>query len=120
MSGVTLKMVEGLPFEYVITLRDSEGTEMDIAGSEIVMKIRRAVQDPNVLVELSTANGRITFTGEVGQFKIEIEPEVTGTLSGTFVFDILLITAGGEYYLIAEGSRIKTSVFVSRGGITVV
>lgn len=114
MTDVSLKLIEGLPFEYIVTVTDEQGEPIDLVGSTIVMKLRQSLHSPEVVAELSDTNGRITLTGVAGQFKLYLEPAVTATLQGRYVFDILLITSDNSYYLIAEGSNIITNTFVSR------
>lgn len=111
--SIVLDLKQGLPFEYLVTVNDDTGVAVDLTGSHIVMKIRETLVSESVLAELSTDNGRITLTGTTGQFKIYLEPLVTETINGG-VFDIVLTTAGGEVYLIAEGSKIKAKQIVSR------
>lgn len=111
--SIILEAKQGLPFEYLVTVNDSTGVPIDLSGSHIVMKIRETLIAEAVLAELSTDNGRITLTGEPGQFKLFLEGSVTETLvSG--VFDIVLTTAANEVYLIAEGSKVRVKQIVSR------
>lgn len=114
--SITLNLIQGLPFEYLITITDSDNTPIDITGSNIVMKIRETLISDIVSAELSTDNGRITFPDAVnGQFKLYLEPAVTETIINNSVFDIKLTLADlTTVYLIAEGSKIKTKQFVSR------
>ena len=111
--AITLEAKQGLPFEYVVTVNDSDGVPIDLVGSHIVMKIRETLVSEVVLAELSTDNSRITFTATAGQFKLFLEGSVTETLVNG-VFDIVLTTATGEVYLIGEGSKVKVKQIVSR------
>lgn len=114
MAGIELTLRPGLPFDYVVTVTDTGGTPLDISGSEITLKMRRALQDSVVIAEISTANGGITIGTDPGAFRIFLSAQDTLTIQGNLVFDILLKTADDVYYLIAEDSKIKTKLFVSR------
>lgn len=111
--SITLNIKQGIPFDYLVTLTDVDSNPIDLVGATIKMKIRATLESNTVLAELSTINGRITLTNTVGQFRLFLDETITNTLSNG-VFDILVITASNEYYLIAENGKIKTKQIVSR------
>lgn len=62
-------------FEY----RDSNGALVDLTDYEFLMQIRSSVRSPEVLLELSTANGGFTVIG-LGVVRMEISEAIAETM----------------------------------------
>lgn len=76
--------------------------EIDLTGKKILMKFRKNVESPAVMMELSTDNGKIVKSGQ--QFTIYVEPSDTaGQTPGTYVTQIDVYTDGTDPIVIGEG-----------------
>jgi hypothetical protein len=74
--SVELRQGETFRREISWTVRDAvtgDETLVDTTGAEATMQIRRTTADATVLLELSTANGRITTGGSPHNIILEAE-----------------------------------------------
>lgn len=97
-------------FDDVLLTQYPGGPPLDLTGMSLVMQIRPDVASDVVLIELSTANGRITTEPLAGIVRKRISAADTALLNfDTAVYDIELRTT-------AEEVRIEQgSVALSRG-----
>jgi hypothetical protein len=70
------------------------------------MQVRERVRDTDVVLECSTANGRITLGGSAGTITIVAQDEVTALLSEMpkAVYDLELTSGGGEVTRLLRGN----------------
>jgi hypothetical protein len=70
------------------------------------MQVRERIDDADVILELTTANGRITLGGVLGTITMVAQDEVTTTLPEIRkgVYDLELESAGGEVTRLLRGS----------------
>jgi len=99
---LNLKMTQGACWNKVIILKDNLGVPLDLTGCEAKMQIRPSVTDSTVLLELSTANGRITIVGTEGKLFLAVGHIYTALLSDDAVYD-LDIMIGTCVYTILRG-----------------
>jgi hypothetical protein len=95
---------QGSQFKRQLTFKESEtGPAIDITGYTFQMQVRKRVGDP-LVIEASTANGKITNTDEPnGVFEIDISSADTESLAaGTYKYD-LEYTVSGETNRLLEG-----------------
>lgn len=110
-----LESIRGLPFIYNITLTDQTGQYVDLTDSSITLKVRPTLNSEEVLAECNIQNGGIVLVNPYyGEFKIRIDGNKTKVFPEITVFDCLVITQDGEYYLIAKNGKIKSEDYVSR------
>jgi hypothetical protein len=84
----------GCSYEYQFIFYEDEEktTPMDLSGYSAEMQIREQPTSNVVLLEASTANGRITIDGESGSVSIFVDAEATAALDweDEGVYDLLL------------------------------
>lgn len=112
---IELEVYKGLPFVYTVKLMNKLGQSIDITDGTIIMKVRSTIESDEVLIDCNISNGRIKILdGPGGEFMINVEPGLTAGLTEYSCFDILVITATEEYFLIAKDGKIKSRNYVSR------
>ena len=81
---------------------------VDLTGYTADMQVRKFVDSTSVLVELSTANGRITINGALGQINLTLTAAQTAALSpaDSYVYDLNLTSPSGYVYKILQGTFI--------------
>jgi hypothetical protein len=96
---------QGATFRRVITWKDSAGVPINLTGWSAKMQVRERVRDGDVVLECSTANGRITLGGTAGTITIVAQDEVTALLPEMpkAVYDLELISGGGEVTRLLRG-----------------
>lgn len=96
---------QGATFRRVITWKDSSGSPINLTGWSAKMQVRERVRDSDVVLECSTANGRIVLGGSAGTITIVAQDEVTTLLSDMRgVYDLELTSPGGEVTRLLRGS----------------
>jgi hypothetical protein len=101
-----LTIEQGATFRRVITWKNSSGTAINLTGFSARMQVRERIDDADVILELTTANGRITLGGVLGTITMVAQDEVTTTLPEIRkgVYDLELESAGGEVTRLLRGS----------------
>lgn len=93
--------------------RDARKRPINLIGYTALLQIRDAIGG-TVLLELSTANGRITLGGTAGTVTLFASDEVTKLIDWTAgVYDLLMTPPDGEAVRLLEG-RVTTSLSVTR------
>jgi hypothetical protein len=88
------------------TVTDSSNVPVNYTGYTAKMQVRKDHSATNVIVEASTANGRITLNN-LGVVTLAIADEVTATFPvGTAYYDILLTSPAGDAIKFMEGKFI--------------
>jgi len=79
---------------------------VDLTGYTASMQVRQFVDSASVLVELSTANGKIVITSALGQINLTLTSSQTAALSpaGNYLYDLNLTSPGGYVYKILQGA----------------
>jgi hypothetical protein len=97
---------QGATFRRVITWKTSAGVPVNLTGYSAKMQVRERVRDTDVVLECSTANGRITLGGSAGTITIVAQDEVTALLSEMpkAVYDLELTSGGGEVTRLLRGN----------------
>ena len=97
---------QGATFRRVITWKAANGSPINLTGYSAKMQVRERVRDTDVVLECSTANGRITLGGVLGTITIVAQDEVTDLLAEMpkAVYDLELTSAGGEVTRLLRGS----------------
>jgi len=81
------------------------GLPVDLTGYTALMQFRPAVDDPKVLLELSTANGRILLGGQLGTIVPRLDAKTTRSLWWTeAVYGLRLIRSDGYVIAFAVGT----------------
>lgn len=113
ISGVyNINMDQGATFERLLTVKNSDGTLLNLTGYQARMHIRLEMEDDNYLALLTTENGRIVLGGMDGTIYLTLPPEVTSTLRRDCVYDIELLEPSSEkvYRLLKGMVRVSDEV----------
>ncbi len=108
---------QGATFNRTITWTDSARQPYDIGNYTARMHVRATVDASTTIIELTTANGRISIGNTVatkGQVTLTIAANTTTTLTpGLYVYDLELVSNTGVVDRILEGN-FKVSAEVTR------
>jgi len=94
---------QGATFERVITVRDSAGALMNLTGYTARMQVRPEIESSTTLVELTTANGRITLGGVLGTITLSMNAATTAAITDEGVYDLEIISSGGAVHRVLKG-----------------
>jgi hypothetical protein len=105
IAGVyNINMDQGATFERNLTIRNSDGSALNLFGYQARMHIRLEMEDEEYLAFLSTENGRIVLGGTEGTVYLTLPPDVTSTLRRDCVYDLELIEpSSGKVYRLLKG-----------------
>lgn len=84
---------QGATFRRSVTLRDSENDPINLTNFAARMHIRPEVDSEEVMVYLTTENGRLT-TNASGVVEIYMHASVTATIDRDGVYDMELVSGG--------------------------
>lgn len=115
IAGVyNINLDQGATFERFLTVKNADGTLLNLFGYQARMHIRREIDDEDYLAVLSTENGRIVLSGTDGTAYLTLPPEVTSTLGRDCVYDLELVDpASQKVYRLLKG-LIRVSPEVTR------
>ena len=117
-----LEVFQGAYWSQRLEYQDSTGDPVDLTGYTARMQVRRAVEsEGDPIIELTTANGRITLgdpTPTDGIVLLEIDAGDTADLPATpfdrkWRYDLELVPAGGEVRRLTMG-KFVVSLEVTR------
>jgi hypothetical protein len=90
-GNLPLLIEEGATFKKTLVWKDSGKTVIDLTNYIARMQIRESIEDASFLLELTTANTRITLTPLQGKIELEIDATDLMALSwGAGVYDLEL------------------------------
>lgn len=99
-----LILEQGAKFAFSIIAKNSDGTIMDLTGYSGKLQVRSSVESAVVLLEASTANGRISIDGPLGKVTVTIGGDVTGPLTWTAsVYDLEVSNSASNVIRLMEG-----------------
>lgn len=75
---------------------------IDITGFAAALHVRNA--SGALMMDLSTANGRVAITGAEGKLRFTAPPEVTRAVDAPGVYELELQTPAGHVYRVLSGS----------------
>lgn len=94
---------QGADFDRTIYARNSDETPINLTGKTGRMHVRKDVDASSTLIELTTANGRMTF-GNNGLIQLSLSAAETAALQKSGVYDIEIVdTATGSVSRILKG-----------------
>lgn len=96
-------------FVMTVQLEYLDGTPVDLTGFTAMMQVRQTPTNEEVVVELSTDNGRITFPEPTeGKMQLYIPADVTAALAAPFagVYDCLLTSVDNIVARVLQGPAI--------------
>lgn len=116
MSAGTLNLIieQGATYQKKLIWQDNDKTPIDNTGSTGRMQIRASKEDPTILLELTTENGRMTLGGANGEINLFIAAGDTEAITWTAgVYDLELEDGAGIVTRLVEG-KVAVSLEVTR------
>lgn len=96
---------QGATFGTVLTWKDGNGTAINLTGYTARMQVRADYDATEKVLELTTANGRITLGGAAGTITLNVAASVMGAVNyGKYVYDIEVISGSGEVTRLLMGN----------------
>ena len=100
---------QGTDLRVPFVLKNADGTLVDLTGCAIRMQLRKNFYADEAVDTLTTDDGRITMTPAEGRFELVFPNSTTaGYPVQTLVYDIELVSSGGEVRRIVEGKASVT------------
>ena len=97
---------QGSTWKRSVIIKDSAGAVLNLTGYTARMQVRRRIESTTVLIELTTTNGAITVTPTLGKLNFALSASQTATLSQSGVYDLEIVSSGGEVTRMLEGQFI--------------
>lgn len=112
---VPLTVYQGASFAKTLTWKVGKPPQpVDLTGCSARMQVRPQVASPDVLLELTTGNGRILLGGPSGTVHLQLDPAETAALSFVAaVYDLEIVHPGGQVRRLASG-QVKLNPEVTR------
>lgn len=98
---------QGATFARTMSVLDSSNNPRNFSGYTGRMQVRRRISDVDVLVELTTENGRMTL-GSDGVINLILTATETSAITDEGVYDIELEDSAGVVERLLEGSFFLT------------
>lgn len=106
-SVIPLPLVQGATNDFPIEYTDDLGAPIDLTGVEAYMHVRETIDSPDILLALSTANGRIVINGPLGKITIIFEPvDTEGVEWRVAVYDLEFVWPSGRKDRFCQGTII--------------
>jgi hypothetical protein len=117
-ADLDIEVFQGAYWSQAILWKDSSDVPVPLGGYTARMQVRRHVDAEDVLLELTTGNGRITLGPGDGEILLEIEAAATADLPATqfdrkWRYDLEMVPAGGQVRRLAMG-KFVVSLEVTR------
>ncbi len=95
---------QGSTFQRVIEIKDTDGTVYPLTGYTARMQIRREIDSTTILLELTTANGRIVIYSGLGAIELKLSASETTALTRGGYYDLEIVkTSTGEVQKVLRG-----------------
>ena len=104
-AGYDIEIIQGQTFARAVVWKDSDGEPIDLTGYGARMQVRRSKASPDVLFELTTANGRVAIDGAAGKVTLTITAEESAAFTWRRgVYDLELEAGDGVVRRLLEGA----------------
>ena len=94
---------QGATFLRVLEVTDSVGDPINYSGYTARMQVRRRVDSDDVIIELTTENGRISMNSS-GQIVLSISATDTADIQTGGVYDLEIINSSNEVERLIQGN----------------
>jgi hypothetical protein len=99
-----LEILQGETYTKQFIWKDSAGTEVNLTGYTARMQVRQSKASDDVLLELTTANGRISLGGAAGTIDLNLSATVTAAITWKRgLYDLELVASNGVVRRLLEG-----------------
>ena len=103
-TRVNILIDQGTDFTTSVNLTDSNGAQLDLTGMTAASQIRKTHSSSNS-TSFTTA-----LANNTGTLTLSLNNSVTSSLSaGRYVYDVQIITSGGQEYKAIEGTALVRS-----------
>jgi hypothetical protein len=95
---------QGDKFELNVQAKNQDGTVKDLTGYTARMQVRPTPESSTILLEASTANGRISINAPGGIVMISVGADVTSPLTWNVAsYDLEVATTAANTFKLIEG-----------------
>lgn len=96
---------QGATLKRTLTWLEPNKNPINVTGYTARMQVRATVDASSTILELTTANNRITLGGITGAIDLLVPATTTANLTpGLYVYDLEMVSGGGEVSRIVEGN----------------
>jgi len=103
---------QGATFARSLVYKDSTGTPVNLTGYTAKMQVRPIPGSTDLVLELSTSNGRITLGGSAGTVTLSVPAANMNFSAGEYAYDLELTSGAGAV------TRLVMGAFLMRGEVT--
>lgn len=104
LAGIyKIKIDQGATFERLLVVRDEDDNLMNLTGYTARMQVRPEIDSNEILVELTTENGRLVLGGANGTIYMTLSPEITETIDTDGMYDLEIVSNGGAVHRLMRG-----------------
>ena len=99
-----LEILQGETYSKQFIWKDSAGANGNLTGYTARMQVRQSKASDTVLLELTTANGRIALGGSAGTIDLSLNATTTAAITWKRgVYDLELVASNGVVKRLLEG-----------------
>lgn len=100
-----IKIEQGATFRFEIVYKDSNSNVVSLAGHTARMQVRPIISSDTILVNASTANGKIVITPALGRIVVSLSATETAALDfSTARYDLEIEDSSGIVTRLIEGA----------------
>lgn len=104
-ATVSLIIQQGSDFSHTISLQNSDGSVFVLSGYSGKLQIRDRAGGATLLLEISTANARMTINSLAGQITLTLTNTITAAQTWrSGVYDLEITSGAGLVTRVMEGS----------------
>lgn len=105
IAGIyNINLDQGATFSRSIVVKNPDGTLYDFTNHTARMQIRSEVDATDVMIELTTENGRIALGGTNGTITLTIDADDTALLQYDGVYDLEIVNNSGAVNRLLKGA----------------
>lgn len=93
----------GSTFQIIFAWKDAASEAIDMTGYSARMQLRRDLGQADPDLSLATGSG-ITITGVSGETLVEIEPDTTKAMTGSYFYDLEVESPAGVVTRLCQGT----------------
>ena len=102
-----LNINQGSNLSLEIALKNQDGTPLNLTGYTARMQLRSSYTSPEVVVELTTENGRIVITPLLGILRLLLDATTTAAIAAkNYVYDLETVSSTGFVTRVLQGEAI--------------
>lgn len=94
---------QGATFTRTFTIYNPDKTIFDLTGFSGRMQVRRDFDTTTSMIDLTTANGRMSMTPSLGEITINLTAAETATIPRDGVYDLEIFKADGTVHRVVKG-----------------